>query len=153
MSKNNNPKNKPPVWVSQNFLTNYKTIERLLHKTSIIPNDHVIEIGPGKGHATSRLLQGCRKVTAVEIDKSLYDRLKEKFTDAENLDLYHHDFLQWRLPSSGKYKVFSNIPFCHTTDILRKLTESKNPPIEAWLTMEKGAAKRFMGKPRKLYGR
>ena len=139
---------RPPVWVSQNFLTSYKTIERVLRRTNLHADDHVIEIGPGKGHTTARLLQKCHKVTAIEIDGKLYAKLLEKFSDAENLQLHHQDFLQWRLPSSGSYKVFANLPFCYTTDILRKLTESKNPPVEAWLTMEKGAAKRFLGKPR-----
>ncbi len=139
---------RPPVWVSQNFLTSHKTIERVLRRTNLRADDHVIEIGPGKGHTTGRLLQKCRKVTAIEIDGKLYAGLLEKFSDAENLRLHHQDFLKWKLPFSGRYKVFANLPFCYTTDILRKLTESKNPPVEAWLTMEKGAAKRFMGKPR-----
>lgn len=147
LSKNRNHGQKPPIWVSQNFLTSYKTIKRLIYKTSISPSDHVIEIGPGKGHITGLLLQSCRKVTAVEADEKLYGRLLEKYNDSQSLRLCHQDFLQWRLPASESYKVFANIPFCHTTDILRKLTESKNPPTETWLTMEKGAAKRFMGKP------
>ena len=148
MSKNRNQGQNPPICVSQNYLTSYKTIKKLLHKTSITAGDHVIEIGPGKGHITGLLLENCQKVSAIEVDKKLYGRLLEKFSDAENLDLYHQDFLQWRLPASVDYKVFANIPFFHTTSILRKLTESKNPPTEAWLTMEKGAAKRFMGTSR-----
>ena len=147
MPENRNHRQKAPIWASQNYLTSAKTIQRLLHKTSINTNDHVIEIGPGKGHITSLLLQSCRKVTAVELDEKLYGRLFEKFNGVPNLRLYHRDFLQWRLPETESYKVFANIPFCHTTEILRKLTESRNPPAEAWLTMEKGAAKRFMGRP------
>jgi len=50
--------------------------------------------------------------------------------------------------TSGQYKVFANIPFSHTTSILKKLAESHNPPTDAWLIMEKGAAKGFMGIPR-----
>lgn len=148
MSKFRNCNQERPVWVSQNFLTSYKTIKRLIHKTSINAADHVIEIGPGKGHTTGLLLHSCRKVTAIEVDEKMYGKLLNKFNDADNLNLYHQDFLQWRLPASGSYKVFANIPFCHTTGILRKLTESENPPAEAWLTMQKGAAMRFMGKPR-----
>lgn len=136
-----------PVWISQNFLTGYKTIKRIINKTSISEVDHVIEIGPGKGHITGLLLKRCHKVSAVEIDERMYRHLLEKFSDAGNLRLYHQDFLLWPLPS-GSYKVFANIPFCYTTRILRKLTESKNKPIEVWLTMEKGAAKRFLGNPR-----
>ena len=138
---------KPPVWVSQNFLTSRRTIHRLLRKTSINRHDHVVEIGPGKGHITALLLPRCKTLSAIELDKNLCDKLRTKFADAPNLKLYHQDFLQWPLPR-GDYKVFANIPFCHTTDILRRLTECSNPPREAWLIMEKGAAKRFMGQPK-----
>lgn len=148
MSQNRNHRGNPPVWVSQNFLTSDRTIQRLLSKTSISDKDHVIEIGPGKGHITSRLVKVCKKVTAIEIDKKLYEKLFEKFKNTESLCLHNYDFLQWHLPSAGEYKIFSNIPFCHTTAILHKLTESKNMPKETWLIMEKGAAKRFAGKPR-----
>ena len=141
-------KSYPPVWVSQNFLTGAKTIKRLIRKAGITIDDHVIEIGPGKGHITGVLLQHCNKVSAIEIDKNLYDRLHIKYEAMGKLKLYHQDFLKWKLPAAGAYKVFANIPFCRTTDIIRKLTQASNPPTEAWLTMEKGAAKRFMGIPR-----
>jgi len=141
-------KSHPPIWVSQNFLTSAKTIRRLIRKTSITTNDHVIEIGPGKGHITAILLQACNKVSAIEIDKTLYEKLQYKYEAASNLRLYHQDFLKWNLPSTGPYKVFANIPFNHTTNIITKLTQANNPPTEAWLVVEKGAAKRFMGIPR-----
>jgi 23S rRNA (adenine-N6)-dimethyltransferase len=137
----------PPVWVSQNFLTSKKTIHRLISKTSINPCDHVIEIGPGKGHITRILMQYCQKLSAVEKDKGLYDRLLAKYGACDKLSLHNMDFMKWSLPASREYKVFANIPFCHTTAIIKKLTEFKNPPKEAWLIMEKGAAKRFLGKP------
>jgi 23S rRNA (adenine-N6)-dimethyltransferase len=136
-----------PVWVSQNFLTSKKTICKLIKRTSINTSDHVIEIGPGKGHITDMLLRFCRKLSAVEIDEKLYSRLHEKFGGNEKIKIYNRDFLDWRLPAED-YKVFANIPFCRTTEILRKLTDCTNPPTEAWLVMEKGAAKRFMGIPR-----
>ena len=138
----------PPAWVSQNFLTSAKTIQRLIHKTSITKSDHVIEIGPGKGHITGILLKHCQKVSAIEIDKALFDKLHHKYEAKQNLKLYHQDFLKWSLPTSGAYKVFANIPFSHTTGIITKLTRAQNPPTEAWLVVEKGAAKRFMGIPR-----
>ena len=147
MSKRINKIDKTPIWVSQNFLTSKKIIRRLICKTSISTNDHVIEIGPGKGHITSILLQCCQKVSAIELDLNLYNKLLSKYSQYSNLNLYHKDFMKWNLPAHGEYKIFSNIPFCHTTDILRKLTECKNPPQEAWIIMEKGAAKRFMGLP------
>ena len=44
--------------------------------------------------------------------------------------------------------MFANIPFSRTTDIIRRLTECRTPPTDAYLILEKGAAKRFMGQPR-----
>ena len=84
MSKNRNQGQNPPICVSQNYLTSYKTIKKLLHKTSITAGDHVIEIGPGKGHITGLLLENCQKVSAIEVDKKLYGRLLEKFSDDED---------------------------------------------------------------------
>lgn len=133
--------------ISQNYLTSKKTIERLLRMTSICKQDHVVEIGAGKGHITRALARKSKKVTAVELDRKLFDKLQIKLSDVQNLELQNIDFLKMRLPVNGTYKVFSNIPFAITTPIMGKLFEEKNPPTEAWLVMEKGAAKRFMGKP------
>ncbi|MCL2060439.1 MAG: 23S ribosomal RNA methyltransferase Erm [Oscillospiraceae bacterium] len=135
-----------PISVSQNFLTSQKTIERLLRLTDIGKNDTVLEIGAGKGHITKALLNKSGHVTACEIDAKLFRMLKTKLANGSNLSLHNVDFLESALPSSA-YKVFSNIPFSITTDIVRKLTQGSNPPQDAWLVMEKGAAKRFCGKP------
>lgn len=80
MSKNRSQGQTLPLWVSQNYLTRYKTIKSLLSRTTIGANDHVIEIGPGKGHITGLLVESCRKVTAIEIDEKLYDRLHQNLT-------------------------------------------------------------------------
>lgn len=135
-----------PLSVSQNFLTRRSTINRLLRLTDITSADTVLEIGAGRGHITRALLDcGCR-VRAVELDRALYERLAVLFNGRSNLCLTHGDFFRLPLPA-GPYKVFANIPFSRTTDILRRLTEAANPPQEAWLVLEKGAAKRFCGKP------
>lgn len=147
MSKNINRAISLPFSVSQNFLTSSKTIKRLLSLTSISSNDHIIEIGSGKGHITRELVKACRSVDSYEIDSRLYQYLQEKFVGENNLNIKHQDFLKAQLPKNQPYKVFSNIPFSITSEIMRKLTEASNPPTEIWLVMEKGAAKRFAGLP------
>jgi 23S rRNA (adenine-N6)-dimethyltransferase len=136
----------PPYRFSQNFLTSGKTIGRLLRLTDIGPSDHVLEIGPGKGHITKALSKRADSVTAVEIDPVLCRKLCEKFSPDGNVCIVNRDFLKYKLPV-GRYKVFSNIPFCRTGEIIERLTRTGNPPEETWLIMEKGAAKRFSGKP------
>lgn len=107
----------------------------------------MVEIGPGKGHITRHLLPRCGRVTAVELDPKLYANLQAKFAGESRLHLVQGDFLTWQLPR-GNYKVFANIPFSRTTEIVRKLTQGPRPPQEIWLVMQKGAAKRFLGHPR-----
>lgn len=133
-----------PYSISQNFLTSRKTIDKLISKTTITSADTVLEIGAGKGHITKALSEKCRRVISYEIDERLYAKLKPQLSD--NVKLFCGDFLKCRLPSCP-YKVFANIPFSITTDIIRKLTESDDPPSCIWLVMEKGAAKRFCGQP------
>lgn len=84
---------------------------------------------------------------ATELDRGLYERLRQTLGTEKRLTLQQGDFLRQQM-LRGAYRVFSNIPFHRTTDILRRLTEAANPPQEAWLVMEKGAAKRFLGLPR-----
>ncbi|SHI06104.1 23S rRNA (adenine-N6)-dimethyltransferase [Sporobacter termitidis DSM 10068] len=136
-----------PLSVSQNFLTSAVTINNILKQTTIGKDDHVLEIGPGKGHITRALLRRSGRVTAVELDGGLARALRDKFAGETNLRLVHLDFLKYRLPDEGGYKVFASIPFNRTTAILRKLTECRNPPEEMWLVVEEGAAKRFLGRP------
>lgn len=145
MSKNKKISTTLPLSVSQNFLTSTSTIKNLLQKTTITKNDTLIEIGPGKGHITKILSEHCHHVTAIELDKRLFKALKSAFASYENVTLVYQDFLTYPLPTKNTYKVLSNVPFSITTDIMKKLTRCINPPTEAWLTMEKGAAKRFLG--------
>ena len=87
-------------------------------------------------------------VYSVEIDKRLFDHSCTKLSHLTNLRLIHGDFLKYTLPARGEYKVFANIPYFITTQIIDKLTNTSNPPADIWLIMEKGAAKRFVGIPR-----
>lgn len=136
----------PPLWVSQNFLTSSYTIKRIIRISSICKTDRVVEIGAGKGHITKFLLEKSGGVTALEMDRRLFSGLRKKFATVPDLRLVCADFLKWNLPKTP-YKVFANIPFCQTTEIIKKLTGALHPPEEAWLVIEKGAAKRFSGKP------
>ena len=146
MSRNMRGGAKPALWVSQNFLTGRAVIRRILDQAALSKTDHVVEIGPGKGHITAALAQRCGRVSAVELAGRLYERLCRTFPAGGPVRLYHQDFLTWPLPKSD-YVVFANIPFSITSAILRRLTQGSHPPREAWLVMEKGAAKRYMGRP------
>lgn len=147
---NKRSKNKYVTHVShsQNFITDKKLINRIIGISNIDKNDTVLEIGTGKGHLTEALCRRGGYVYSIEIDRKLYEKTREKLSKFSNLKLIHGDFLNCSLPTKEAYKVFANIPYFITTQIVEKLTEVSNPPTDIWLVMEKGAAKRFMGLPR-----
>lgn len=130
---------------SQNFITNAKLIHRITGLADFHAKDMVLEIGTGKGHLTEALCRRAGTVCSVEIDRKLYESAGKRLSQFSNLRLIYGDFLKYDLPSKGDYKVFANIPYFITTQIIEKLTQASNPPAEMWLVMEKGAAKRFLG--------
>ncbi|MDE6129214.1 MAG: rRNA adenine N(6)-methyltransferase family protein, partial [Lachnospiraceae bacterium] len=133
---------------SQNFITDRKLLHRLVQLGGIGKSDTIFEIGTGKGHLTETLCQKGGFVYSIEIDAKLADYARTKLSHLSNIKLICGDFLKYSLPAKGNYKVFANIPYFITTQIMEKLTNTMNPPTDIWLIMEKGAAKRFMGIPR-----
>ncbi|MBP9781043.1 23S ribosomal RNA methyltransferase Erm [Candidatus Woesebacteria bacterium] len=131
---------------SQNFLKNPEFVKSLIHQTDINNGDLVVEIGPGKGIITGFLKDVAANVIGIEVDKQLFDNLKSKFNGFPSVNIINTDFLQWNLPLSP-YKVFSNIPFNMTTDIVTKLLNSRNSPVISYLIMQDKAAERFLGDP------
>lgn len=131
---------------SQNFLREPKLVESLLSKSSLTKEDEVLEIGPGKGIITGVLAKHCRLVIAVEADPKLSTELKNKFKSFSNVKIYNADFLKFPLPKNP-YKIFSNIPFTITADIVRKITDSATSPPDSYLIMQSEAAKKYAGSP------
>lgn len=135
------------LWQSQNFLRRPEFVANLVEKVDISGSDLVVEIGPGKGIITQELARRANRVIAVEIDQRLTMELQASLRGLDNVKVIQADFLRWQLPQEP-YKVFSNIPFNMTADIVRRLTEDRNPPQTAYLTMQDKAAFRFMGEPK-----
>ena len=132
---------------SQNFLKSQKLVSNLINKSSIDSNDIVYEIGPGKGIITTELAKVCKQVIAIEADKKLFLQLGKKFGENKKVKIILYNFLNFSLPQKEKYKIFANIPFNLTADIISKITGAKNPPIDTYLIIQKEAALKFAGFP------
>lgn len=136
-----------PLSVSQNYFHDPQLIESLVQKASIGPQDTVLEIGPGYGIITRVLCKYCRQVVAVEKDARLSEMLKQRCRHLDNLTIQTGDFLHYPLPQAP-YKVFSNIPFNLTSNLIAHLTHAHNPPAEAYLVVQKEAARVYTGCPK-----
>jgi len=131
---------------AQNFIKSKGLVKTLLQSSSLTNLDTVYEIGPGEGIITYELSRVAKKVIAIELDNSLVEHLKLKFSEVKNIEIHHADFMRYQI-SSQNYKIFANIPFNITSDIVKKLVTAKFPPEEAYLIMQKEAAMKFSGDP------
>ena len=131
------------LWQSQNFIRRPELVSDLLKETDIGRDDLVVEIGPGKGVITRKLAEIARKVVAVEKDPRLVNKLKAEFSGQSGVEIVEAEFLTWHLPEEP-HKVFSNIPFQATADIIGKITTPPNSPLESYLIIQKEAAERFI---------
>lgn len=132
---------------SQNYLHDKILARYLVEQSSVTDQDLVIEIGPGKGILTESLAAHARHVHAIEKDLPLSKSLLEAFGDTPNVTVHSEDFLTYRLPAKEPYKIFSNIPFTITADIIRRILTGENPPVDAYLIVQREAAEKFAGQP------
>lgn len=137
---------KKSISYSQNFLTSKSLVAGLIDKSSITKGDLVYEIGAGEGIITEELAKRCRKVIAIEIDPRLHKNLTQKFANIPNIEVHQGNFLAYNLPQTD-YKVFSNVPFNITAEVIRKLTNTSIVPKDTYLIVQNDAAKKYLGQP------
>lgn len=137
---------RPALHHAQNFLHSSALVRRLIARSSLTPDDAVLEIGPGRGIITHALAVRCRRVHAVERDARLAAALRLRFAANDHVTIHTGDFLRCSLPD-GPYKVFANIPFFATAAIVSKLTSGISPPDDTYLVMQREAALRYLGVP------
>ena len=135
---------KQSVRLSQNFLRNPKLIETLITQAQIGSDDTVLDIGAGGGSISKVLAQRARHVIAYEADERLATNLVAQFVVTPQVEVVQGDFLSNPLPTET-YKVFANIPFNLTADIVRKLLDGFNPPTDSYLILQREAALKFAG--------
>lgn len=128
---------------SQNFLRSPKLVHELVGHTSIKKSDIVYDIGAGSGVISSVLAQRSRQVIAIEIEPKTAAILRKNMESYTNVTVEETDFMSMPLPSTS-YKIFANIPFHLSSPILRKITESSNPPKDAYLIVQKQFANKLL---------
>ncbi len=115
--KNYHPKKR----FGQHWLINKKILEKIKEVVDLNANDFILEIGPGRGALTTKLLDSeIRKLHAIELDKDLINLLNNKFNDNDKFSLQQGDILSLNLDSiNNKFtKVVANIPYNITGPIL-----------------------------------
>ncbi len=141
--------------LGQNFLKSNSALKTMCTASELNKNDTVLEIGPGKGALTAKLMDSGAKIIAIEKDFELELHLKEKFANeirsgqlilinGDILDLEPNDFNKYNL-QNGKYKIIANIPYNITGLIFKKFLSSVYQPSIMTLLVQREVAKRIVG--------
>jgi ribosomal RNA small subunit methyltransferase A len=135
--------------LGQNFLKSEIALKKIIEAGEIKPEDIVLEIGPGKGALTKKLLASSCQVVAVEKDFNLYELLKSKFEkeiSTGQLKLTNEDILEFNISQNIFYKIIANIPYNITGAILKKFLTDKNQPERMVLMVQHEVARRIVGR-------
>lgn len=130
---------------SQHFLRNPCLIAELIGHSNIRRSDLVIDIGAGSGAITAVLARRCRQVLAYENEPGTLNKLQQNMRRHKNVKVIAQDFLLAKLPDEP-YKVFANIPFRLSADIVRKLTsnDEMRAPRSICLIVQKQFAQKIV---------
>lgn len=141
--------NTPKKQLGQHWLEDKDTLDKIVAYAEISNQDQILEIGPGLGSLTQVLLNKQARVTAIEFDNELASSLVKKLNDPDGrLTVVSQDILKFDLTTlPANYKVVANIPYYLTSNLLRLLGETNNPPILAVLLVQKEVAQRVCAKP------
>lgn len=142
--------------LGQNFLIDDNVIESIIESSEIEKEDLIIEIGPGLGVLTDRLLKKSDNVVVIELDKRMISILKNRFCLNKNLEIINEDVLKVDLEELiknkkqqnkiNKVKIVANLPYYISTPIIMKLLENRLEISEIIVMVQKEVAERLSAK-------
>ena len=142
--------------LGQNFLIDDEVIDGIICASNVNKNDLVIEIGPGLGTLTKRLLENSGKVICIELDTRMIGILNDRFKFYNNFEVINEDVLKVdlnKLINENKTeelktaKIVANLPYYITTPIVMKLLEDKLDIESITVMVQKEVADRLVDVP------
>lgn len=143
--------------LGQNFLIDDEAINQIVESGDLSKKDLVIEIGPGLGTLTQRLLEKAGKVICVELDNRMVEILNDRFKFYDNFEILNQDILKTDLReiiknekcsgSVDNVKIVANLPYYITTPIIMKLLEEKLDLESITVMIQKEVAERLIAIP------
>ena len=141
--------------LGQNFLKDEHIIEGIFAVADVEPHDWILEIGPGTGALTLKLVSRVEKLLAIELDHELVTRLQSQLIDSKVVSIVQGNILDINaeevLRTSGfaehSYKIIANIPYYITAPIIRTLLSLRIRPQSMTLMVQDEVAERLAAKP------
>lgn len=132
----------------QHLLTNTRILDAIVRSSDVRPTDTVLEIGPGTGNLTMKLLEAAQHVIAVELDKRMVEILRARVSDhalQHKLTIIQKDVLKTDFPEFDL--VVANIPYNISSPLVAKLVYGSNTFRTATLLLQKEFSRRLLANP------
>jgi len=144
---------RPKRAFGQNFLVNDGAIRTIVEAALASPAPRLLEIGPGPGVLTERLLADGRPLWAVDLDPEACALLRERFAARPSFHLLEGDAVRVELPEGPSWSVVGNLPYNAATPILTRMLTEPVPWERMVLMFQLEVAQKLMGEPgTKAYG-
>ncbi|MFA7286129.1 MAG: 16S rRNA (adenine(1518)-N(6)/adenine(1519)-N(6))-dimethyltransferase RsmA [Patescibacteria group bacterium] len=143
----------PKKKFGQNFLVDDEVYDSIMTAAAVQSSDTILEIGPGVGSLTERLVAKANRVVAVEIDRELVTVLRERFAAVSKLEVCEGDILAKPLKAfnvAAPYRVVANIPYNITAALIRKFLSDDVQPLSMTLLVQREVAERIVAAPGKM---
>ena len=134
--------------LGQHFLIDQNIVRKIVAAAELTSDDTVLEIGPGRGILTKALSEAARRVIAIEIDAELYELLRARRMDWNNVELICADALVYpfdTLPPGAV--VVANLPYYISTPLLFKFLGHRPPFARLVLMLQNEVADRLVAGP------
>ena len=145
----------------QNFLHDQNIIQRIINSIAATDEQYIVEIGPGKGALTEHLVQRCKQLDVIELDRDLIPILQQQFSSYDNFKIHNADALQFNFSSllsqtdtSAKFRLVGNLPYNISTPLIFHLLENVHLIDDMHFMLQKEVVERLTAQPgTKAYGR
>lgn len=141
----------------QHFLHDTGVLQRIVDAIDPRPGDRLLEIGPGPGALTARLLERLSPIDAVEIDRDLAATLRGRWPEALRLhegDALRFDYSSLAIERGGRLRVAGNLPYNISTPLLFHLLTHRAHISDLTVMLQKEVIDRLVAEPdSEHYGR
>ena len=135
--------------LGQHFLKDEVIISKIIDSFNLSYGDTLVEIGPGNGALTDKIINLVKKLILIEYDEKFFDLLKNKYTHS-NIEIYNADariFDYLKIIDKDKpYIIIGNLPYYASNPIIRNILKSSHTPEKMIFMVQKEVAEQICAK-------
>ena len=137
---------RPGRGLGQNFLIDSNLLDYIVRLSAPCPGEIVLEVGPGFGALTQKLLNTGAEVYAIEFDHRIANYLREHYT-RENFHLTEADACRVDftklLPQDRPFRAIANLPYSISTILIARMLDLPHPPQEMFFMLQREMGERL----------